>query len=112
MGARSRRKGARWERDLVHIFAEVFGTENVRRGLQFRDGADAADVITPAFWVEAKVGKLTNPRAALRQATEASTGKGLWPIAVCKDDRDDPFVAIALDDFLDVLKEWWAQRTR
>jgi len=41
MGAHSRRKGARWERDLVHIFAGVFGSENVRRGLQYRDGADA-----------------------------------------------------------------------
>jgi hypothetical protein len=112
MGARSRRKGAVWERDLVHIFAEVFGPENVRRGLQYRDGADAADVIAPALWIEAKVGKLTNPRAALRQAKEASAGKGLLAVAVCKDDRDDPFVTMALDDFLDLLKEWWSGRQR
>jgi hypothetical protein len=112
MGARSRRKGAVWERELVHLFAEVFGPENVRRGLQYRDGGDAADVIAPAMWIEAKVGKLTNPRAALRQAAEASAGKGLWPVAVCKDDRGLPFVTMALDDFLDLAREWWTTRQR
>lgn len=112
MGALSRRKGARFERDLVHVFAEVFGAENVRRGLQYRDGADAADVIAPALWIESKCGKLTNPRAALRQAKEASAGKGLLCVAVCKDDRDDPFIAMSLDDFTDLLKEWWAGRQR
>ena len=110
MGALSRRKGAQWERELVHRFAGVFGAENVRRGLQFRDGAECADVIAPSLWIEAKVGKLTNPRAALRQATEASEGKGLWPVAVCKDDRDEPFIAMTLEDFLDLTREWWALR--
>lgn len=96
----------------MHIFAGVFGSENVRRGLQYRDGADAADVIAPAFWVEAKVGKLTNPRAALRQATEAASGKGLWPVAVRKDDRGEPFVAMSLDNFLDLVREWWTLSKR
>lgn len=112
MGARSRRKGAVWERDLVQIFAEVFGAENVRRGLQYRDGAECADVIAPALWIEAKVGKLTNPRAAIRQAVLASAGKGLWPVAVSKDDRTVPLVTMQLDDFLDLLKEWWSTRQR
>ncbi len=112
MGMLSRRKGARFERDLVHIFAEVFGEQNVRRGLQFRDGADAPDVIAPALWIEGKCGKRTNPRAALRQAREASSGKGLLCVAVCKDDREEPFVAMDLSDFLDLLKEWWAGRQR
>lgn len=112
MGALSRRKGARWERELVHIFAAVFGAAKVRRGLQFRDGADAADVITPALWVEAKCGRQTNPRAALRQAQVASEGKGLLPVAVCRDDRADAFVVMSLEDFTDLLKEWWEARQR
>src|SRR4051794_8209671 len=110
MGALSRRKGAQFERDLVHVFAEVFGPQNVRRGLQYRDGADAADVIAPALWIESKCGKRTNPRAALRQARAASAGKGLLCVAVCKDDREEPFIAMGLDDFLDLLREWWAAR--
>jgi hypothetical protein len=110
MGARSRHKGAVWERELVHIFSEVFGAENVRRGLQYRDGAECPDVIAPGLWVEAKVGKLTNPRAAIRQAVDASAGKGLWPVAVSKDDRTEPLVTMRLDDFVDLLREWWSAR--
>ena len=110
MGALSRRKGAHFERELVHVFAEVFGTERVRRGLQYRDGAECPDVIAPGLWVEAKVGKLTNPRAAIRQAVDASAGKGLLPVAVSKDDRTEPLVTMRLDDFVDLLREWWTAR--
>jgi hypothetical protein len=109
-GGAARRKGHDWERALVHRFAEVFGIERVRRGLQYRDGAECPDVEAPALWIEAKRGKRTNPRAALTQAKEASLGKGVWPIAVCKDDRHEPFVTMELDDFLDLLREWWATR--
>ena len=37
-------------------------------------------------------------------------GKGLWPIAVCKDDRDAPFVTMALNNLLDLARESWTQR--
>ena len=73
---------------MVIRFAEVFGADRVRRGLQFRDGAECADVVAPALWIECKRGKRTNPRGALAQAKEASLGKGVWPLAVCKDDKE------------------------
>jgi hypothetical protein len=111
-GAGARRKGHNWERELVHLFAAVFGADKVRRGLQYRDGADCADVIAPQLWIEAKCGRLTNPRAALRQAMEACAGKGLWPVAICKDDRTTPTVTMTLDDFLDLAREWWTSRQR
>jgi len=109
-GAGCRRKGADFERWLVHRFAEVFGESRVRRGLQFRSGSEVPDVEAPALWIEAKRGKRTNPRAALAQAKEASLGKGVWPIAVCKDDKEDAVVTISLEDFLDLLREWWSTR--
>jgi hypothetical protein len=109
-GAGSRRKGHDFERAMVLRFAEVFGADRVRRGLQFRDGAECADVVAPALWIECKRGKRTNPRAALAQAKEASLGKGVWPVAVCKDDQEDAVVTIALEDFLDLLREWWSTR--
>jgi hypothetical protein len=112
MGAASRRKGIVWEREVVHVLAQVFGEDKVHRGLQYRDGSECADVVVPAFHVECKRGIRTNPRAALAQATEDSAGKGLWPIAVCKDDKEEPFVVMPLDDFVDLLREWWATRTR
>jgi hypothetical protein len=106
-GAGARRKGHDYEREVARIFAEVFGPERVRRGLQYRDGADAPDVVTPVFWVECKRGKRTEPKAALKQALEASLGKGLWPIAVCKDDKAPPIVTMHLEDFLELVREWW-----
>jgi hypothetical protein len=111
-GAGCRRKGHSFERWIAAQLANIFGTEKVRRGLQYRDGADCPDVIAPGFWIEAKRGRLTNPRAALRQACDDSSGKGMWPIAVCKDDKERPFVTMLFDDFLDLLAEWHALRSR
>lgn len=95
---------------MVQRFAEVFGAERVHRGLQYRDGKECADVVTPALHVECKRGIRTNPRAALAQATQDCVGKGLWPVAVCKDDREEPFVTMHLEDFLELLGEWWKAR--
>jgi hypothetical protein len=109
-GAHSRRKGIRWELEVVHLFETVFGEGKVRRGLQYRSGAEVADVVAPALFIECKRGRRTNPRAALAQALAASAGKGLWPVAACKDDHAEPFVAMRLDDFLALLREWWSAK--
>ena len=50
-------------------------------------------------------------REALRQA-EAATPKGRIPLAVIRDDRADAFVSLSLDDFLELVREWWEGRTR
>jgi len=83
----------------------------VRRGLQYRSGEEAPDVEVPCFFIEAKHHHRTNVRAAMRQAI-ANCPPGRWPIAVCKDDRQAPLVTMQLDDFLELLREWWAQRDR
>ena len=105
-GAHSRRKGRRFELDLVHRFREVMPDAEIKRGLQYRTGEEAPDVDVPCFWVEAKHHHRTNVRAALAQATAAAP-KGRWPIAICKDTRQPPLVAIELDDFLEFVREWW-----
>lgn len=110
-GARSRRKGAAWERELVHRFRDAMPGADVKRGFQTRSGEDAADVECPVFWVEAKRGKKPNMRAALRQAIEASPD-GRLPIAVVRDDRAAPTVTLLLDDFLDLVGEWWELGSR
>jgi hypothetical protein len=112
MGALSRRKGHNWERAVAKRFREVF--PDARRGTQTRQGYEAPDVETPVFWIEAKVGRRTNPKAALAQALEAMSNnpeaKGLIPIAVCKDDRCEPTVTLGLEDFLELVGEWWRAR--
>jgi len=111
MGGRaSRRKGADFERAMVHRFREVFGDDGVRRGLQSR-GEEVPDVDVPCFWIECKREKRTSPRGALAQAVEAAP-KGRIPIAICKDDRRDTTVTLLLDDFLEIVREWWRSTSR
>jgi hypothetical protein len=108
-GAHSRRKGAAFERDIVHRFREAMPDASIQRGLQFRTGEEAPDVNCPVFWPELKRGKQPNVRAALRQATETAP-PGRIPIAIVRDDRSEPFVVVNLDDFLDFVAEWWSRR--
>jgi hypothetical protein len=108
-GAGARRKGADFERSLVQRFRAAMPDAAVRRGLQSRSGQEVSDVDAPCFWIEAKRHRLTNPREALRQATETCP-PGRWPVGVCKDDGAEPFVVLSLEDFLDLVSEWWRAR--
>lgn len=110
-GAMSRRKGAGFERELVWRFREIMPGAEVKRGLQSRSGEEVADVDCPVFWIEAKRGKRPNVRGALRQA-EADAPKGRIPVAVIRDDGEPAFVALSLEDFLDLVREWWEGRQR
>ena len=111
MGALSRRKGRRYEQELVHLFREAMPGAEVKRGLQSRGGEEVPDVDCPVFWLEAKRGKKPNVRAALKQALE-NAPQGRIPLAVIRDDRSEAFVALSLDDFLELLREWWEGRSR
>lgn len=107
-GARSRRKGHSFERALVQRFQKVMPDVEVRRGLQYRAGQEAADVEVPRLWIEAKHHHRSNVRAAMRQAVEACP-EGKWPVAICKDDRAEPLVTMRLEDFLALIQQWWAR---
>ena len=111
MGALSRRKGRRYEQELVHLFREAMPGAEVRRGLQSRGGEEVPDVDCPVFWLEAKRGKKPNVRAALAQAAGAAP-QGRIPLAVIRDDREEAFVALSLEDFLEFVREWWEGRNR
>lgn len=116
MGLLSRNKGKRWERVCAAKLREVFnlGPDDVHRGWQARDGADAPDVIgVPHLWCEAKHGKLVNLRAALKQAEAATAknGKGLVPLVLAKDDRAEAVAMMRMDAFLAIVKEWWELRS-
>lgn len=122
----SRRKGKRWEQQLAALLRPIFHPIEIKRGIaQARDGAgEAADIDgVPRMWIEAKHGKLVNLRAALAQAERAMAEarerelvadpmnvrpkEALWPIAICKDNHDRPVVVMRLDDWLQLITEWW-----
>ena len=111
MGGLSRRKGVRFEREMVLRFREAMPDTEIRRGLQARGGDEVADIDCPVFWPELKRGKKPNIRAALRQAADAAP-KGRIPVAVVRDDRADAMVTLALDDFLELVSEWWEGRNQ
>lgn len=106
-GCRSRRKGHDWEREVARRLREIFGPQ-VRRGLQYQDGSDAPDVIVPCFHVECKVGARPPIVQALEQA-EKNAKPGLWPIAICKQDRQPPTVTMRFEDFLELVEGWWRE---
>jgi hypothetical protein len=101
-GAGSRRKGAAWERALARRLRDALGDPDIKRGFQSRDGTDAPDVDLTGWWIEAKVGRKPNPRAALAQAIAAAP-PGRKPVAIVKDDRKEPIVILRLDDFITLI---------
>ncbi len=104
-GAGALRKGHQWERDVVRLFAAVFGFV-VQRGLQYRDGADAPDVVgVPGWWIECKKGRRPNPLGALRQAIAAAAESKLRPVAICRADGREPTATLLLADFILLLRE-------
>lgn len=106
-GAYNRKKGADFERELVHVFRKIFDDEDVKRGLQYRSGVEIPDVECPIFWIEAKRMKRPNIRAALQQACDACPEHRI-PLAITKANRDDTLVTLKLDDFVEMCQEWWA----
>ncbi len=107
VGRNSRRKGGQWERDVTKLFAAAMPGANIKRSIgQSRFGNEAPDVTCPVFWIECKHGVKPSPRAALAQAQDAAP-KGRLPVAVVKDDRRPAFVCMSLEDFLELVGEWW-----
>lgn len=104
MGARSRRKGATWEREIAARLRSIF--PDARRGFQSRfGGKEQADVIVPFFHIEAKCGARPNIAAAMEQATR-DAAPTLWPTVISKRDREDPLVTMRLDDWLELVGAW------
>lgn len=109
-GRSSRRKGHDYERAVARTLRTVFG-DGVHRGLQSRSGDETADVEVPVFWIECKRGRRTDLKAALALAAAACPPERR-PLAVCKDDHRPDVVAMHLEDFVELLREWWAGRQR
>jgi hypothetical protein len=109
MGKTSRTKGHAYEREVCAKLRSLFG-EGVRRSIQTRGAkSEGCDVDGTPYWIETKVGKLQNPRAALRQAIDDTDGRP--PVAVIKDNSPGggrpafEFVAMRLDDFVALLEQ-------
>jgi hypothetical protein len=103
IGKRSRRKGHQWERDLVNLFRRAMPGAQCKRHPQYT-GADEPDVTAGPFDVSGKCGKKPPVRAAL---AELGPRPARWRVAAIKEDHRPPFVVVPLDEFLDLVSEWW-----
>jgi len=110
MGARSRRKGASFERLIAKRLKEVF--PDARRGFQFRTGRETSDITNPVFHIECKHQKRCNIKAALEQAARDSKGTGKIPVAITRDDRKPILVTMLLDDWLEMVKKLYGEAAR
>jgi len=110
-GRSSRIKGAVGERKTANELDDRCPDDmEVKRGIgQTRAGDEVPDVDgIDCLWVEVKTQKRGNPRAALKQAQEASASHpGRIPIAVIRDTRKEPFMVMGWADFLDLWQEYW-----
>jgi hypothetical protein len=108
LGRRSRTKGATFEREISKALAEIMPDEKIQRGIQSRfGGREYADVECPFFHVECKRGKKTNIKAAMRQAIDDLGDKPKMPVAITRDDRESALVTMLLDDWLELVAEWY-----
>ena len=125
MGRMQRRKGANWERELANMLKPIFGEKVCRGVAQSRFGSSEAPDVdnVPGYWFECKHGIKPNLRAALEQAEESETkfresmsANGYTctsrvPVAVSKDNNQEPIVLMRLKDFIPMLKELHAYRS-
>lgn len=109
-GRHSRTKGHQYERELARRFRAIF--PDARRGLQSRmgyQGEAVPDVDIPCFWVECKRGARVKYRAAMAQAVR-DCPKGKMPVTIIREDRSEATVTMLLEDFLELVAEWWRMR--
>lgn len=109
MGARSRTKGAAWEREVGHKIEAATGVKAVRTLSECRDGnvGDIQCPDLPIVW-QAKVGARPDIYGAVREATEVAEPKGLHPVAIVKRNGSrhqpaDELAILPLDDFLEIV---------
>lgn len=108
LGRRSRTKGATFEREISRALSEIMPDEKINRGIQSRfGGREYADVVCPFFHIECKRGKKTNIKAALRQAIDDMGDQPQMPVAITRDDREPGMVTMLLDDWLELVREWY-----
>lgn len=106
MGAKSRRKGASLERELVQLFRK-HGWAYARRALgQARprqDGLPHRDLEqAEPFCVQAKGGAAPSPWRALAEAV-AAAGPGDVPLACLRRDKGEWVAVLRLEDLLSLM---------
>lgn len=112
-GRSARQKGFAFEREIASTLDEIDKDVNFKRGLgQTRGGGEEiADIISDnetlnnKIHIECKRQKRVSIPAAMRQAM-ADVKACQMPIAITKSDREEIYVTMRLNDWLEMFKLW------
>jgi len=103
----SRTKGHSYER-AVAAYLRDKGHDEARRGLQYRDGDGAPDVILDGWNIECKrlrVVRWGDIIKALAQAHDSPHAKGRFTVAIMRPDRGDDIVCMRRDEWAELVGE-------
>tara|TARA_R100001244_G_scaffold2951_3_gene4254 strand:- start:1891 stop:2286 length:396 start_codon:yes stop_codon:yes gene_type:complete len=113
-GAKSRRKGAVWEREVSSILTTLTGVGCARRLRQYQIGGSDIETELPIA-VECKTGYRINASKALQQVQDAAE-MGELPFVWVKQNKKggspSRYVIVHEDDFLPILLDYlrgWVQ---
>ena len=108
-GSHSRRKGARFEREVAAELREALpGVDVIRHGETQRDGTGSVPDVQARGILAAEVkhhGARPNIVRELETAQERRE-PGEWAVGVVKADRRKPIAAMYLEDLLELLSLW------
>lgn len=104
MGASQRRRGQVYEREIAAALSEVF--PDARRNWMEQSAVGGVDLAnTEPFNIEVKGGKQANiakTRKWLDQVAQEGN-KTYWDVVVCRPLREDNYVLMPFDDFVEIL---------
>lgn len=99
MGRKSREKGKRGERELVHEL-QRFGFTETRRSQQYCGSAESADLVgLPGVHIECKRMESFSPYKALEQAAGDSAGTSNLPAVMHRRNGQPWIVVMTLNDW-------------
>ena len=107
LGARSRRKGARFENYIAKLLWRVTGHEFKRNLSQLREKSGRDLETDLPFCIQAKHRRSINVLGSLKEAIEEAE-EGEIPIAILRWHNDATVAVLLLDDFLEFLRKWVA----
>ena len=102
----SRDKGARFEREVAHLFQD-YGFEDAHRSAQHcGNTGEAPDVVgVPGIHIEAKHQEKMELYKWYSQAVSDCNGRGL-PVVIHKQNNKPILVSMKFDDWMRLYSEW------
>jgi len=103
----SRDRGAKFEREVVHLFKD-WGHDAFRTAQHMGKTGQAPDVKVEGLHVECKRRRSLAVMEFYHQAERdaRAEGKGNLPVVIMRADNEPPMVMLSFEDFVQLYNEW------